>query len=93
MKRIKDGELRNLSEADREERLGKLVAETRAPLNGEVVELSARIARLAGKLGINADTVRDDVATGAVQETEDVCHLLMLLNLRNRLESLTARPG
>ena len=93
MKRIKDSELRKLSEAEREAKLVDLIAQTRAPLNGEVAELSAKIARLATKLGVTADTVRDDVASGAVSETEGVCHLLMLLNLRNRLESLTARSG
>lgn len=92
MKRIKDSDLRKLSEPEREAKLGHLLAQTRAPLNGEVAELSAKIAKLASKIGVDPDSVSADVASGSVKETEDVCHLLMLLNLRNRLESLSPRP-
>ncbi len=72
--------------------LRALVRETAKPPNGELTELDAKIRSYETRLGADAETLRRDVTEGRRSETAELCDLLMLMSIRNRLlASHTAR--
>ena len=77
-----------------EDRVSKLTRElgtaTRGKPNGEVRDVDQRIHAFEARFGIDSETLRNEVTSGARAETWDFCQWLMLLQERDRL---VARPG
>lgn len=85
------GELRSMSFEQRTRRLSALVADTRSPPNGEMRALDDKISAFEKQHGMNSADMRDGVRVGKVRETAEICTWLMILEMRDRLASLTTR--
>lgn len=71
----------------REAALAGIVAEARTPANGSVSSLKAEIAAYEEKYGLDSERLLEELSNGERQETEEILSWLMLIRLRNRVES------
>jgi len=67
--------------------LAGIVAEARAPANGSVGALNAEIAEYEEKHGLGSDQLLEQLSSGEREETEEILSWLMLIRLRDRVES------
>lgn len=80
-------DLRKMSEKEREQVLGMLVEEARSPANGRIAELDERIREFELRYEVSSETMLKELAEGKQRETADIASWLMLLRLRERVES------
>jgi hypothetical protein len=78
-------ELGVMSAAQQRRRVGELVRAARTPANGELAKLDAVIREYEDQHKLDTATLRRELAEGRRQETEDICHWLMLVGLREHL--------
>lgn len=74
-----------MSKRRQEQWISELLSGTRCAPNDEISELDERIKLYVEKYQLNTDDLKEKLSTGAVKETQPVCELLMLLDLRERL--------
>ena len=88
---VKFSEIREASPGMREAALAGIIAEARVPANGSVKALNAEIAEYEEKYGLDSSQLLEELSSGEREETEDILSWLMLLRLRERVESV--RPA
>jgi hypothetical protein len=71
----------------REAALAGIVAEARVPANGSVETLNSEIAEYEEKHGLDSDQLLKELSSGEREETEEILSWLMLIRLRDRVES------
>jgi hypothetical protein len=84
---VRFSEIRKASPGMREAALAGIVAEARVPANGSVNALNAEIAEYEAKYGVHSDRLLEEISSGEREETEEILSWLMLIRLRNRVES------
>jgi hypothetical protein len=77
-------EIRKASPERREQLFSELVEGARAPANGRIEEIDARIARFERTHGVSSEDMIRELDEGKRRETEEISSWLMLLNLRER---------
>ncbi len=82
---VRFSEIREASPAVREKALTGIIAEARAPANGSLTDLDARITGYEERYGLTSDQLLDELSTGKREETADVLSWLMLLRVRGRV--------
>ena len=92
MRRIRDAELRAMSEQERARVLSELAVATTAQPNGELRELDAEITKYEQRRRMTSADMRDALATGRLAEDFEICQWLIALSLRERIASLSSRP-
>lgn len=85
--RVAASELRKLSKGEREAKLQELARAAQEPPNGQLRDLNAQIRQFEQRYDKDSATMRNELASGALQETADICQWLHLLNLRDRIQS------
>lgn len=78
--------LANLSDAERESQLTLLGTNPTRELNGEVEYVESRIRRLESRYEKSSDRMLSELKAGALDETAEIGHWLMLLKTRERLD-------
>lgn len=84
---VKFSEIKEASPGMREAALAGIIAEARVPANGSVKALNAEIAEYEEKYGFDSDQLLEDLSSGEREETEEILSWLMLIRLRDRVES------
>jgi hypothetical protein len=84
---VKFSEIREASPGMREAALAGIVAEARTPANGSVKALNVEIAGYEEKYGLDSNRLLEELSSGERQETEEILSWLMLIRLRDRVES------
>lgn len=84
---IRFSELRNVPPAVRGRLLAAVIAEARAPANGRLDDLNSQIAKFEERYDISSDYLLKQLSEGTRKETADIVSWLMLLRLRERVES------
>lgn len=84
---VKFSEIRKASPGMRKAALAGIVAEARVPANGSVKALDAEIAEYEEKYGMDSDRLLEELSSGEREETEEILSWLMLIRLRDRIES------
>ncbi|HET6879135.1 MAG TPA: hypothetical protein VFI31_03205 [Pirellulales bacterium] len=79
-------ELRALSPAEKAARIAEFTGQTNLPLNGELTELSSRIADFERRYEMSSETMRSKLQRGELKETADTGRWSMLIDLRTDLE-------
>lgn len=87
---VKIAELGTMEPDKRTRVLTSLVRATREAPNGEVRQLEERIERFEREFDMSSHAMRHSLAQGEIRETTEVCEWLMLLDLRDRIASLSA---
>ena len=90
--RIAFSELSSLPAEQRARRVAALARASEEPPNGELREVENRIAALEAAHLLTSDDLRRELAQGRRRETLEICRWLMLLDLRDHLASVAARP-
>lgn len=67
--------------------LAGIVAEAKAPANGRVEDVGAGIAWYEERHGLTSSQLLEELAVGGREETEEILSWLMLIRLRDRIES------
>lgn len=78
-------DLRDMSPKEKEEALGDLVEGARAPANGRLTDIDARIAEFERIYELPSDEMVAEVDSGARKETDEIASWLMLLRVRKRV--------
>lgn len=86
--KIRISEIGRLPTAERAADIRTLSVATQRPLNGEVKNLEREIRAYEARHGFSSKELRQRLAEGRIEETEDVCRWLMRLKLRDRLVEL-----
>jgi hypothetical protein len=81
---VRVSELQGMSEAQRERVLNMLLKHARAPADGRVAELDARIAEFERRYELPSTEMVTEVESGIRKETDDIASWLMLLKVRKR---------
>lgn len=84
---VKFSEIREASPALREAALAGIIAQAKAPANGAAESLSSQIAEYESKYGLTSEELQEEIYRGRREETEDVLSWLMLIRLKERVES------
>jgi hypothetical protein len=84
---VKFSEIREASPGMREVALAGIIAEARVPANGSVKALNAEIAEYEEKYGLDSGQLLEELSSGKREETEEILSWLMLIRLRDRVES------
>ena len=71
----------------KEAALAGIDAEARTPANGSVKSLNAEISGYEEKHGLKSDRLLEELSSGEREETEEILSWLMLIRLRDRVES------
>ncbi len=71
----------------REKALAGIIAEAKAPANGSVEALNAEIAEYEKRHALDSTRLLEELSSGEREETEEIISWLMLIRLRERLES------
>ncbi len=82
---VRFSEIREASPAVREKALAGIIAEARAPANGSLADLDARISGYEESYGLTSAQLLEELSTGKREETDEVLSWLMLLRLRDRV--------
>jgi hypothetical protein len=88
---VRLSDLQGMSEAQRESVLGMLLKHARAPADGRVAELDARIAEFERRYELPSTEMVTEVESGIRKETDDIASWLMLLKVRKRVADY--QPG
>jgi hypothetical protein len=80
-------DLRRMSPAERGRALSQIVAESRAPANGRLDTLNDEIVAFEKQYGVSSDTLLQELSVGKREETTDILSWLMLVRLKERVES------
>lgn len=84
---IKDADLRNMTEEERDAAWAKLIELARRPVTPErLKEIDDELAVYEQKYGMTSAEMRHKVSWGEMEETSDICDWLMLLRRRELLE-------
>ena len=78
-------ELYNLSPVAKADRLAALVQQRNRPVNGELAELTSRVAEYETRYEMSSEIMREQVGQNTLRETAEIGHWLILLELRDRL--------
>lgn len=84
---VKLSELRQASPELRGAALAGIIAEARAPANGGMEALEAEIAGYEKRFALDSALLPEELSSGRLKETEDLLHWLMLIRIRERVES------
>ena len=84
---VRFSEIREASPAMREKALAGIIAEAKAPANGSVEALNDEIAEYEEKYALKSRRLLEQLSSGEREETEEIISWLMLIRLRERLES------
>ena len=84
---VKFSEIREAAPSMREFALAGIIAEARVPANGSVNALNAEIAEYEEKYGLDSSQLLEELSSGEREETEEILSWLMLIRLRDRVES------
>jgi hypothetical protein len=84
---VRFSEIREASPAVRESALAGIIAEAKAPANSSVEALNAEIAEYEKKYALNSTRLLKELSNGEREETEEIISWLMLIRLRERVES------
>jgi len=79
---IRIRELNQLSAIERTTRLNGLVAEAKAPINGQAVTIKEKIDGYETKFGLTSAQLGDRLRSNSIRETPDVADWLFWLNVR-----------
>ena len=84
---VKFSEIREASPAMREAALAGIVAQAKVPANGGFEDISSQIIEYESKYDLDSTQLLEELSSGVRQETEEILSWLMLIRLRDRLES------
>jgi hypothetical protein len=84
---VRFSEIRKASPGMKEAALAGIVAEARTPANGSVKSLNAEISGYEEKHGLKSARLLEELSSGEREETEEILSWLMLIRLRDRVES------
>ena len=65
------------------DKFDKIILESLKPM--DLNKLQKDIENLEEKIGLKSEEVRMKIRSGKIKETEDICDLLMLLNIRDQV--------
>lgn len=85
IKALRLSEFARLSPDEQRERLAAFSAARNQPLNGELAVVSAQIAELEKRYEMSSASMREGFNRGAIRETSEICHWLMLLDVQTTL--------
>lgn len=88
---IKFSEIREMSPSARGATLAGIIAQANSPANGGIRDLELQIVEYEDNYGVSSQRMLEELASGERQETEDLLDWLMLIRLKERVES--DRPG
>lgn len=71
----------------REAALAGIISLSKAPENGGVRELESQIANYEESFGVSSERMLEELASGEREETEELLSWLMLIRIKERLES------
>lgn len=78
-------DLQDMAPEEREEVLGGLIEGARAPVNGQLTDIDARIAEFERIYELPSDEMVAEVDSGDRKETDEIASWLMLLRVRKRV--------
>ncbi len=84
---VKFSEIKKASPGMRKAVLAGIVAEAKAPANGGVEDVGAEIAKYEERHGVTSSQLLEELSSGGREETEEILSWLMLIRLRDRIES------
>lgn len=73
--------LRDLTKAERQRRISDFLQSTS---NGAASEIAAEISQIEAARGMSSETMLQRLQAGAITETEEIGHWIMLLKMLNR---------
>lgn len=88
---VRFSEIREMSPSARSATLAGIIAQSKAPANGGVRDLEIQIAEYEKSFGISSAQMLDELASGERRETEEILSWLMLIRLKERVESARQR--
>jgi hypothetical protein len=88
---VKFSEIREASPGMKRAALAGIIAEARTPANGSVESLNAEIAGYEERFALSSEELLEELYSGEREESEEILSWLMLIRLRDRVES--NRPG
>lgn len=80
-------ELRNATPSERRRLIAGIAERANAPANGRLDNLRDEIGKYEDSYGISSEKLLDELYYSERRETSDILHWLMLIRLRERLES------
>lgn len=94
MKRaIKMAEFATMARPEQDSLLREMVQATTEPPNGECAAVDGEIRAFEQRFKMDSETMREQVRSGALAESWDICQWLMALNLRDLLAERSARAS
>jgi hypothetical protein len=78
-------EFERLSTDERARVLSELVRSSQSLPNGEIDELDRRISEFEIRYEMSSATMQQQYRNRSLRETADICHWLMLLNMKDRI--------
>jgi hypothetical protein len=88
---IKFSEIREASPGMGEAALSGIIAQAKAPANGGIRDLEVQIAEYEERYGVSSQQMLEELSSGEREETEELLDWLMLIRLRERVESTRTR--
>ncbi len=71
--------------------LAGIIAQAKAPANGGVRDLEIQIAEYEESFGFSSQRMLEELASGEREETEELLDWIMLIRLKERVDSTRTR--
>lgn len=84
-KTLRLSDISGLPEEQQRARVAAFLAARSEPSNGELAVIDDRIAELERRYEVSSATMREQVSSGTIRETAEICHWLMLLDMKAKL--------
>lgn len=85
VKTLRLSDISGLSEEQQRERVADFMAARYQPFNGELTAINEQLAELEKRYEVSSAAVREQVSSGTIRETAEICHWLMLLDMKAKL--------
>lgn len=90
---ISFAKLRDASPSERRRLIADIAERANAPVNGRLDEIKAEIAEFEASYDLPSEDLLTELYYGKRRETDEILRWLLLIRLRDRLESRRAHPA
>ena len=90
---LSNSDLRNRSDAERSRMISEFLHSEPASQEDALASIDRALAYLENKYGMKSEVMRQLIEAGTLRETDDYCHWLMLVSIRNRVAHAPERSG
>ena len=80
---LRSGDLKALGKADRERAIGELIADAKAPVNGQALVIKAKIQGFETRYEMTSEALRQGLRANQVRETAEISRWLFWLHVRD----------